>query len=111
MSFKGLLNKGRVPVKIWSDLATVESAALKKRFIPVLTEQGVKCLGARLSVSFQLMISSHRPPELNVEKTRELWMRFQGHTRIYKDIDEVMENQKDLVKVVAQLRQIMCIKG
>ena len=28
MSFKGVLNKGRVPVKIWSDLATVESSAL-----------------------------------------------------------------------------------
>jgi tRNA-splicing ligase RtcB (3'-phosphate/5'-hydroxy nucleic acid ligase) len=29
----------------------------------------------------------------------------------YKDIDDVMENQKDLVKVVAQLKQILCIKG
>lgn len=29
----------------------------------------------------------------------------------YKDIDQVMENQKDLVKVVAQLKQVMCIKG
>lgn len=29
----------------------------------------------------------------------------------YKDIDQVMEDQKDLVKIVAQLRQIMCIKG
>lgn len=29
----------------------------------------------------------------------------------YKDIDEVMDNQKDLVEIVAQLRQIMCIKG
>lgn len=29
----------------------------------------------------------------------------------YKDIDEVMENQKDLVKVVAQLKQFMCNKG
>lgn len=29
----------------------------------------------------------------------------------YKDIDQVMENQKDLVKVVAQLKQFMCIKG
>lgn len=29
----------------------------------------------------------------------------------YKSIDEVMENQKDLVKIVAELRQIMCIKG
>lgn len=29
----------------------------------------------------------------------------------YKDIDEVMANQSDLVEIVAQLRQIMCIKG
>jgi tRNA-splicing ligase RtcB len=29
----------------------------------------------------------------------------------YKNIDEVMNNQSDLVEVVAQLRQIMCIKG
>jgi tRNA-splicing ligase RtcB len=29
----------------------------------------------------------------------------------YKDIDQVMDDQKDLVKIVAQLRQIMCIKG
>lgn len=29
----------------------------------------------------------------------------------YKNIDEVMDNQKDLVRVVAQLKQFMCIKG
>lgn len=29
----------------------------------------------------------------------------------YKDIDQVMANQSDLVEVVAQLKQIMCIKG
>lgn len=29
----------------------------------------------------------------------------------YKSIDEVMANQTDLVKVVAQLKQIMCVKG
>jgi len=29
----------------------------------------------------------------------------------YKDIDRVMENQRDLVEVVAQLKQVMCIKG
>ena len=29
----------------------------------------------------------------------------------YKDIDTVMENQKDLVEIVAVLKQIMCIKG
>jgi tRNA-splicing ligase RtcB len=29
----------------------------------------------------------------------------------YKDIDQVMENQRDLVEVVAQLKQVMCVKG
>lgn len=29
----------------------------------------------------------------------------------YKDIDEVMENQKDLVQIVAKLKQFICIKG
>lgn len=29
----------------------------------------------------------------------------------YKDIDQVMDNQSDLVEVVATLRQIVCVKG
>lgn len=29
----------------------------------------------------------------------------------YKRIDKVMENQRDLVKVVAEIKQVMCIKG
>jgi tRNA-splicing ligase RtcB len=29
----------------------------------------------------------------------------------YKDIDQVMANQADLVEVVAELKQVMCVKG
>lgn len=29
----------------------------------------------------------------------------------YKDIDTVMQNQNDLVEIVAELKQIMCVKG
>lgn len=29
----------------------------------------------------------------------------------YKDIDEVMRNQSDLVEVVAELKQVVCVKG
>jgi tRNA-splicing ligase RtcB len=29
----------------------------------------------------------------------------------YKDIDQVMENQKDLVEVIAVLKQVLCVKG
>ena len=29
----------------------------------------------------------------------------------YKDIDQVMANQRDLVRIVAELKQVMCVKG
>lgn len=29
----------------------------------------------------------------------------------YKDIDEVMRNQRDLVEIVAELKQVVCVKG
>ncbi|MEK7264438.1 MAG: RtcB family protein, partial [Bacteroidota bacterium] len=29
----------------------------------------------------------------------------------YKNIDEVIENQNDLVEVVATLKQVICVKG
>ena len=29
----------------------------------------------------------------------------------YKDIDQVMANQTDLVEVVHQLKQVLCVKG
>jgi tRNA-splicing ligase RtcB len=29
----------------------------------------------------------------------------------YKSIERVMEDQKDLVEVVAELKQVLCIKG
>jgi tRNA-splicing ligase RtcB len=31
--------------------------------------------------------------------------------RAYKDIDRVMEYQKDLVEIVAELKQVLCVKG
>jgi tRNA-splicing ligase RtcB (3'-phosphate/5'-hydroxy nucleic acid ligase) len=31
--------------------------------------------------------------------------------RAYKDIDRVMEQQRDLVEIVAQLKQVVCVKG
>ncbi len=29
----------------------------------------------------------------------------------YKPIEQVMEDQRDLVEVVAELRQVLCVKG
>jgi tRNA-splicing ligase RtcB len=29
----------------------------------------------------------------------------------YKNIDDVMENQKDLVEIVHTLKQVVCVKG
>jgi tRNA-splicing ligase RtcB (3'-phosphate/5'-hydroxy nucleic acid ligase) len=29
----------------------------------------------------------------------------------YKDIQQVMDNQSDLVEIVAELKQVLCVKG
>ena len=31
--------------------------------------------------------------------------------KAYKDIDRVMEQQDDLVEIVAELKQVLCVKG
>jgi tRNA-splicing ligase RtcB len=31
--------------------------------------------------------------------------------KAYKNIDRVMEQQHDLVEIVAELRQVICVKG
>jgi tRNA-splicing ligase RtcB len=31
--------------------------------------------------------------------------------KAYKDIDRVMERQNDLVEIVAELKQVVCVKG
>jgi tRNA-splicing ligase RtcB len=31
--------------------------------------------------------------------------------KAYKNIEKVMEQQRDLVEVVAELKQILCVKG
>jgi tRNA-splicing ligase RtcB len=31
--------------------------------------------------------------------------------KAYKNIDRVMEQQQDLVEIVAELRQVICVKG
>lgn len=43
--------------------------------------------------------------------TKERRFRLDISTDFYGDIDKVMENQQDLVTVVEELRQLMCIKG
>jgi tRNA-splicing ligase RtcB len=37
--------------------------------------------------------------------------RHRRNPGAYKDIDIVMENQRDLVEVVHTLKQVICVKG
>ena len=42
----------------------------------------------------------------------KLWTpQVEVEAQAYKNIDDVMNNQKDLVKIIAQLRQVLCVKG
>jgi tRNA-splicing ligase RtcB len=51
-----------------------------------------------------------------IEQTKGIECRKDGGVldeipAAYKDIEAVMENQKDLVEIVFELRQVLCIKG
>lgn len=55
-------------------------------------------------------------PEMFEEQTKGVVCRkdagvYDEAPMAYKPIDEVMENSKDLVEVVAELKQVLCVKG
>ncbi len=79
-------------------------------------------------VSFQLRLPRRRPPhEPHQAKPRFTLADLRDQTegvecrkdhgvideapKAYKDIDKVMEQQRDLVEVVAELKQVLCVKG
>ena len=39
------------------------------------------------------------------------WVDIDETPGAYKDIKQVMRNQSDLVKIVAELKQVVCVKG
>ena len=47
-------------------------------------------------------------PEVECRKDADVLDEIPG---AYKDIDAVMANQSDLVEVVAELKQVLCVKG
>ena len=49
-----------------------------------------------------------RPRASSAARTRGVIDEIPG---AYKDIDEVMANQSDLVEVVHTLKQVVCVKG
>lgn len=96
----------------------------------VLTVQVVLSHVLRLELNFLLKIISKQLRESNVVKTEMSLMKPRWRTTLslclfvcsdlrdlqyfvlsYKDIDAVMEAQKDLVKIVHTLKQIVCVKG
>jgi len=51
-------------------------------------------------------------PTLPAGHYKVAWNRYTDEIPgAYKNIDEVMANQSDLVEVLHELKQIMCIKG
>lgn len=100
MPIQQTLNKGKVPVHIWtldtqsaaldqlSSVSQMSRTKAKKQFNQADLEsqtQGVEC-----------------------RKDKGVIDEIPG---AYKDIDLVMENQTDLIDVVHKLKQVLCVKG
>ena len=84
MTIKMTLNEGRVPIKIWTE--DIEPAAI----IP-----------AAVGVDFGCGMNAIRKDDGVLDEI----------PGAYKDIDQVMDNQRDLVVIIHTLKQVVCVKG
>jgi tRNA-splicing ligase RtcB len=55
-------------------------------------------------------LADHRAATEGVECRKDKYV-IDGTSAAYKDIDAVMEAQRDLVDVVRTLKQVICVKG
>lgn len=90
MPVKRVINKGRVPVLVYTD--ELESSAFEQL----------------VNVSQFPFVFNHLAPMPDVHNGIGAIDEIPA---AYKDIDQVMENQSDLVEVVHTLKQLVCIKG
>ena len=110
MSFNEIEGKN-VPVKIWS-MGTrsyiVEGLGNPESFESASHGAGRRMSRGAAKRKFTLDDLIKQTDGVECKKTDDVLDEIPG---AYKDIDQVMENQKDLVKVVAELKGVLCVKG
>lgn len=65
---------------------------------------------SRTQASKEISLEEHEKATAGVECRKDKGV-IDESPRAYKNIDDVMRSQEDLVEVVATLKQVMCIKG
>lgn len=65
---------------------------------------------SRAAAKRQFSISDIEAQTRGVECRKDIGVADEA-PMAYKDIDQVMENQSDLVEIVATLKQVLCVKG
>lgn len=93
---------GKIPIKIWSTLETVES------FRSASHGAGRRMSRGAAKRAYTVADLELQTAGVECRKDAGVLDEIPG---AYKDIDQVMANQDDLVKVVRKLKQVMCVKG
>ena len=81
---------------------------MRNHFVPAHTVQVDACRVLPQGSNLPGTIWLARPRASNAVRIKALSTKFPG---AYKDIDQVMDNQIDLVETVHTLKQVLCVKG
>lgn len=112
-----IIETSRVPVKIWSQEVEIEAqkqlenvARLPFVFKHVAVMPDVHAGRGATIGSVVATKGAVIPAAVGVECRKDVDI-IDEIPGAYKNINTVMENQTDLVEIVAQLKQLCCVKG
>ena len=126
----------RLPIKMWTDHVPVEQVALQQLknisslpFIykhvavmpdvhwgmgatvgSVIATKGAGRVMSRNEASKKITLEDHIRDTQGVECRKDKDV-IDESPKAYKNIDDVMKSQEDLVEIVATLKQVLCVKG
>lgn len=104
----GIGDMGIIPGSMGTKSYIVEGLGNPESFSSASHGAGRRMSRGKAKKSFTLEDLAEQTRGVECKKTADVLDEIPG---AYKDIDVVMQNQKDLVRIVAELKQVICVKG
>lgn len=99
---------GIIPGSMGAKSFIVQGLGNEESFCSASHGAGRKMSRGKAKKSFNLKDLAEQTKGVECNKTEDVLDEIPG---AYKDIQKVMDNQKDLVKIVTELKQVLCVKG
>lgn len=99
---------GIIPGSMGTKSYIVRGLGTEESFCSASHGAGRRMSRSKAKLNFTLDDMIEQTKGVECRKTEDVIDEIPG---AYKDIDQVMANQKDLVEIVAELKQVLCVKG